>query len=111
MTAEISPESSRRNVLQAPLVLCSLAALLILLRLPAYHEPLEWDIGTYSLIASELRHGARLYADIWDMKPPAIFATFTVAQLLAGDGPFCVYLLSITTAIVTMLGVYRGASV
>ena len=68
------------------LVLGVLTLFLLLARLRSYAEPLEWDIGMYTAIAGEMRHGERLYADAWDMKPPAIFATFAAMQTLAGYG-------------------------
>jgi hypothetical protein len=105
------PALRRRARPTVALLLLALSLFLILARLPSYREPLEWDVGTYSIIAGEMLRGERLYADVWDMKPPAIFATFALAQLLAGDGFFAIYLLSVTAAVVTMLGVYRAASV
>jgi hypothetical protein len=111
MTPETSTpaldSTSRRTIL----VLSVLALFLLLARLPSYSEPLEWDLGMYATIAGEMRHGEQLYADAWDMKPPAIFATFATMQTLAGDGFLSIYLLSVIAAIVTMLGVYHVASI
>jgi len=92
-------------------VLCGLAILLAAARLRSYSEPKEWDIGTYSVIAHELLAGKHLYADIWDIKPPAIFVTFAAAQTIAGNDFAPVYLLSVLAAVVTMLGVYKAASI
>ena len=105
---EPSHEAGRRRT---AFVLAALAFFLLLARLPSYAEPLEWDIGMYTAIAGEMRHGERLYADAWDMKPPAIFATFAAVQALAGDGFGSIYLLSVIAAVVTMLGVFHAASV
>ncbi len=91
-------------------VLCGLAILLAAARLRSYSEPKEWDIGTYTVIARELLAGKHLYADIWDIKPPGIFATFAAAQAIAGNDFAPVYLLSVLAAIVTMLGIYKAAS-
>lgn len=91
--------------------LLALTLFLILARIPSYAEPLEWDLGMYTVIARELLEGERLYADAWDMKPPAIFATFATMQFLTGDGFLPLYLLSMIAAIVTMFGVYHAASV
>ena len=110
MTTEtpLLPTSVTRRA--AVTVLCSLAIFLLLARLPSYAEPLEWDLGMYATIAGEMRRGEQLYADAWDMKPPAIFATFAAMQSLAGDGFLSIYLLSVIAATVTMLGVYHAAS-
>jgi hypothetical protein len=92
-----------------------LAIVLIAARLRCYHEPLEWDTGTYAAIAREMLAGERLYADAWDIKPPGVFATYAAALWAtgraSGDPALPVYLLSVTAAIVTMLGVYRAASI
>jgi hypothetical protein len=92
------------------LVLLVLSLVLIVARLRSYYEPPEWDIGTYQSIARELLNGKRLYADAWDVKPPAIFATFAATQFFTGDGALPVYLLSVSASIITMLGIYRAAS-
>ena len=93
-------------------LLLILSVALILLRLASYDEPIEWDVGTYTVIAREILGGERLYDDIWaDVKPPAVYVTFAAMQAIAGDGFLHVYLLSVTAAIVTMLGVYYAAAV
>lgn len=103
--------SATLAVRKTTIVLLALALFLILARIPSYAEPLEWDLGMYVTIAREMLEGERLYADAWDMKPPAIFATFAAMQFAVGDGFLPLYLLSVTAAVVTMLGVYRAASV
>jgi hypothetical protein len=86
-----------------------LSLFLLLLRLGSYHEPPEWDIGTYQAIAREMLNGERLYADAWDVKPPGVFVAYLVAQGLVGDGALPIYLLSVTCAIVTMWGICFAA--
>ncbi len=93
------------------IILLLLAGLICLSRLRTYSEPVEWDIGTYAVIAHELNRGEKLYLDVWDMKPPAIFATYQVAEWLAGYGFGQIYLLGTFAAIVTMLGIYVAGSV
>src|SRR5260370_7442104 len=46
----------------------------VLLRIPSFIEP-PWysDGGTYADIGWALNHGARLYVDVWDNKPPGIY--------------------------------------
>src|SRR5229473_230870 len=46
----------------------------VLLRIPSFIEP-PWysDAGTYADIGWALNHGARLYVDVWDNKPPGIY--------------------------------------
>ena len=93
----------------AIVVLVILALALITARVRTYHEPPEWDIGTYLAIGRELLEGKRLYADAWDVKPPAIFVSFATVQFVSGDGALPVYLLSVITAIATLVGIYFTA--
>jgi 4-amino-4-deoxy-L-arabinose transferase-like glycosyltransferase len=45
----------------------------VILRLPFLQEPLDGDEGIYSSIAMWLDHGAVLYKDLVDLKPPLLF--------------------------------------
>jgi hypothetical protein len=91
------------------IVLVILSILICVARLRTYHEPPEWDVGTYQAIARELLSGEQLYADAWDIKPPGIFAAYASAQAVFGDGALPIYLLSVTCAIATMCGLYFAA--
>ncbi len=91
-------------------LLLVLIVLMAAVRLHTYDEPLEMDAATYAVIARELRAGRYLYSELWDHKPPAIHATFAVAQVLAGSGPAHAYLLALAAASVALLGVYAGAA-
>jgi len=56
----------------------------VLLRIPSFVEPLWYsDAGTYANIGWALNHGARLYIDVWDNKPPATywFSAFLIGHL------------------------------
>ena len=45
-----------------------------LLRLPSFVEPTWYsDAGTYADIGWALNHGARLYIEVWDNKPPGMY--------------------------------------
>ena len=94
---------------RAALVLASFALLLCVQRLHTYNEPLERDLSTYAVIADSLLDGRALYSDLWDHKPPAIHLTYAAAQMIAGYGPASVYLLWVTAATATLLGVYFAA--
>ena len=52
--------------------------------LPNLSYPLSRDQATYSVIGRALLHGAGLYRDVWDMKPPAIFWVYAVVVKLFG---------------------------
>src|SRR5216683_1399717 len=68
-----TPSIWRVAVLQRWLIVISGA--FVLLRIPSFIEP-PWysDAGTYADIGWALNHGARLYVDVWDNKPPGIHA-------------------------------------
>jgi Dolichyl-phosphate-mannose-protein mannosyltransferase len=75
-----------------------------------YHEPIKGDPAVYAVIGHELLNGRRLYADLWDHKPPAIHATFALAELVVGFGPQQLYLLNIAALTITLIGLYRAGS-
>ncbi len=64
------------------LVLC---VFFFILRLPSLIEP-HWygDEGIYQVIGQALHQGNLLYKDIWDNKPPLLYALYAIAN---GDQP------------------------
>ncbi len=57
----------------------------VLLRIPSFVEPTWYsDAGTYADIGWALNHGARLYIDVWDNKPPG---TYWLSAFLLGHLP------------------------
>ena len=80
------------------------------IRLFSFNAPPEWDIGTYLVVGHELNTGGRLYADVFDTKPPAVFATYALAERITGYSQGEIYFLSVVASIVTMLGIYAAAS-
>jgi hypothetical protein len=65
-----------------------LAAVLLLLRLPSLLEPTWYaDEGTYSDIGRAIDHGAVLYRDVWDNKPPAIYWLTALLELRGPSVP------------------------
>ena len=77
-----------------------------IIRLHTYHEPLERDLALYAVIGHELNQGRELYSDLWDHKPPAIYATFALADRIVGYGPQQIYFLNWGAAVLTMLGLF-----
>jgi hypothetical protein len=92
------------------LILAGLAAVIFLQRLHTYEEPLERDLTLYAVIGHELLGGRALYADLCENKPPAVFLTYAAAEKLVGYGPGAIFLLGISAALVTLLGVYAAGS-
>jgi len=60
----------------------------VLMRIPSFFEPTWYsDAGAYSDIGWALNHGARLYVDVWDNKPPGIY---WLSAFLAGHLPVAI---------------------
>jgi len=92
------------------LVVLGLAAVIALVRLRTFDEPLERDISGAAVMGQELLRGRSLYSDVWDHKPPAMHATHALSQLVAGYGRAAIYLLGVVSAIVTLGGVYAAGA-
>lgn len=56
-------------------------------RLPAFGNPAaEFDEQLYSLIGAQWLHGVQPYTELWDRKPPGLFAIYAAAHWVGGDG-------------------------
>ena len=65
-----------------------IAGAFVLMRIPTFVEPTWYsDAGTYADIGWALNHGARLYVDVWDNKPPGIY---WLSAFLAGRLPIMI---------------------
>jgi hypothetical protein len=73
-------------------------------------QPAQGDQCVYAIAGHELLNGRRLYADLWDHKPPAVHVTYAVAELIAGYGPQQIYLLEMAALLITLLGLYRAGT-
>jgi hypothetical protein len=92
----------------AALVVMGLA--ITLARTRTLHEPLERDLLTYATIGHEMLSGKHLYTDIWDVKPPGLYATYALGERLAGQGDAAVFLLGLASALATLLAVYAAGA-
>ncbi|HEX6510174.1 MAG TPA: hypothetical protein VF221_21295, partial [Chloroflexota bacterium] len=63
--------------MQIPWVLLGISLVSLLWRLPSLFDP-PWvnDEGTYFAVAQSMAHGYRLYADVWENKPPGIYLLY-----------------------------------
>ena len=94
-------------------VACALGVMglmLVLARAHNLHEPLEADIVTYAAIGHEMASGKRLYTDVWDVKPPGLYVTYELGELVAGYGDNEVYFLGLGCALCTLLAVYAAGA-
>lgn len=93
------------------LMLFLFAVLLAITRLRTLTEPPETDLAVYSVIGRELVAGRKLYSDLWDIKPPAIYWLYACAAAFTTRGPWMRYWLWIVASVATMVGVYRLAQI
>ena len=90
--------------------LIGLLAIMALMRLYTWDQPLVNDLATYAMIANEILQGKILYAEIWSDRAPLIFWTYALAQLIVGYGLQEIYFLWLVTNAFTLMGVYVCAS-
>jgi hypothetical protein len=114
-TRSLPATPSARSVLETRLGVVTVLAVCALfiagMKGLTFHEPVRGDQSVYAVIAHELLNGRQLYADLWDHKPPALHATFALAELVFGYGPMQVYLLHLLALLVTLWGLYRVGAV
>src|SRR5438270_13539269 len=58
-------------------VVPAVLAVTLLWRLPSFFDP-PWvnDEGTYFAVAQAMAHGYRLYAGVWENKPPLLYLVY-----------------------------------
>ncbi len=101
-----STATTRRSTTIVALVAFSLV--IAISRLVFLHDYPEWDASTYAIIGREITLGAKLYVDIWDMKPPAIFATYAAAIWTLPSIAWAKYVLGVVPAIVALLAIHSA---
>ena len=107
------PGPPRASSLPRTLVLVLLAVIcgaIALGRLHTYDEPLDRDVATYVVIGGEMLHGRALYTDLWDNKPPALYAAFAAAQLVARDPTAAVFLVGLACAWTTAIALFAAGA-
>ncbi len=101
-------QTFKNRVLSLPsLLLIPLYVFIAWTRYRNYHEPIPCDLTLYSSYANEILYGRKLYSDLWDEKPPAIYVTYAFVELVAGYGNTSIYLLGLSAALLTLLGIYK----
>ena len=86
------------------------AIIILACRLYTLSEPLQNDLTLYALISHEMLSGKTLYQDLFDHKPPGIFVTFALCELVAGFGPAALFLASLLPSLLTLLALFWAAS-
>jgi len=86
----------------------ALALLLVLVQtLPSLSYPIGRDQATYCVIGRGLMHGARLYHDLWDNKPPGIFYIYAFIVRICGKAMWSIGLLDILWLLAISFCIFR----
>jgi hypothetical protein len=108
---EVKDEAHPRSRFIPIGALIVMGAIITLMRLHTFDEPLEPDLVTYATIGHEMVKGERLYSDIWDVKPPGLYATYAATELIVGHGAREIFFLGLISALGTLLAVYAAGTV
>lgn len=101
--------SSGRWARALPLLPIVLAALPLVLYLPALDNPFERDEGVYATIAQGLLEGLVPYRDLFDNKPPLVYAWYALGFVLFGESVVAPRLIAALLLSLTTLAVYGEA--
>jgi hypothetical protein len=89
------------------ILMSALATLLVAMRWHTAGEPIQRDLLIYAFVGEGLLHGATLYDDWIDLKPPGPYLLFGAAGALLGVGHLQMFLLGVVAAFATLVGLYR----
>ncbi len=67
------------------------------------------DVALYAVVGHELRHGAALYVDVWDHKPPGIYTAYAMTEALVGSPIDAIVWLRAIASLVLVTGVFAAA--
>ncbi len=87
-------------------LLVAMAGCIAAQRLRLSQAPLHGDICAYALIGHEMLGGRHLYSDLWERKPPLLYATFAAGELIVGYGRSEIFAVGLTFAILTLLALF-----
>jgi len=102
---EIPPPATRGSRLW----LWGTLAVVLLRALPNLSYPLGRDQATYCVIGQGLLNGQQLYRNLWDNKPPGIFALYALLVKIAGHVMWPVGLVDILWLLVLSYCLFRFA--
>ena len=96
-----SAESGGRSTRAWLLAIVLITLLAVLLHAPGLRDGPTLDAAVFTVLADGLRHGELPYRDLWDHKPPGIYALFAAAQAVLpfADAWTAVWLASVAITI------------
>ena len=111
-TWNLSRVSPRTKIL-ALLLLVAASLAVLFVDAPAFHPVPDRDSGGFMYIGQQMLRGQRLYADLYDDKPPFIFAVNALGMLISGGSAWGVWLLeacSLSAAVILGFEVLASAA-
>src|SRR5438445_5428563 len=80
----------------------------LLWRLPSLFDP-PWvnDEGTYFAVAQAMAHGYRLYADVWENKPPGVYLLYSAVYHPFGASLIAIRLIASLITVLIVVLTYR----
>lgn len=81
--------------------------LVLVMAIPNLSYPIGRDQATYCVIGRGLLHGARLYRDLWDNKPPGIFYLYAAIVKILGPVMWRIGLMDILWLLAISLCIFR----
>lgn len=90
-------------------LLIGLACAAFLVRIPSIAQPLGIDQSLWATAVLGMDHGQRLYADVWEQRPPGIYLSYWAAFKVFGWTPAAIAWLDILASAITTLALYSLA--
>jgi 4-amino-4-deoxy-L-arabinose transferase-like glycosyltransferase len=104
----VSRSTPRAIAPSANMWLLAIVLVSLLWRLPSFFDP-PWvnDEGTYFAVAQAMTHGYRLYADVWENKPPGVYLLYSAVYHSFGGSLPGIRLIAAILAALLVLLTYR----
>ena len=102
-------KSDPRSAVINAIPLIAICLLPVLLYLPAMGSPFERDEGVYATVAQGLLHGQMPYRDLFDNKPPMVYAWYALSFTLFGEHVVAPRILASVLLSLTTLSLFSQA--
>src|SRR5437588_3311418 len=85
----------------------AMVAVTLLWRLPSFFDP-PWvnDEGTYFAVAQAMAHGYKLYAGVWENKPPALYLVYSAVYHPFGASLIAIRIVTLLAVMALVVTVY-----
>lgn len=105
LSAPNATQPRRATLVYAPLV--AAAVVVVVLRWHTIDEPLDCDEAAYGYVAHRVLAGDRLYADVFENKPPLAYAPYAAAIAIGGYSERSIRILPIPFVLATLWCVWQ----